>query len=170
MPKLILPRLLLADPGWFFHDNLPGRRGASKHHRVWTVSELMRFPLPPLADDCLLLLWRVSAMQQEALDVARAWGFTVKGEIIWNKLTSTGKEHFGMGRIVRNAHEVCLIGTRGRPVIHDHSVRSTFSAPVQGHSRKPEDIYEIAERLTPGPYVELRHTPTHAPRYGWMRI
>ena len=62
--------------------------------------------------DCLLLLWRVAAMQQEALDVARAWGFTVKTELVWEKLTKTGKPHFGMGHYLRGSHEVCLLATR----------------------------------------------------------
>jgi N6-adenosine-specific RNA methylase IME4 len=150
-------RVLLADPAWLFDDPLPGRaRGAAKHYSCLTVAELKRYPLPPLAADCLLLMWRVAAMQREALDVAEAWGFTVKSEIVWDKLTRTGKPHFGMGRYVRNSHETCLLATRGCVRVADRAVRSRFEAPVQEHSRKPDEMYAIAERLIPGgPYVEL---------------
>jgi N6-adenosine-specific RNA methylase IME4 len=150
-------RVLLADPPWKFGDKL-GKRGAAANYQCLTLDELKAFPLPPLADDCLLMLWRVSAMQREALDVAEAWGFTVKSEIVWEKLTRSGKRHFGMGRYVRLAHEVCLLGTRGRVQIADHSIRSIVSAPVLEHSRKPDEVYAIAERLVPthtGAYVEL---------------
>ncbi len=161
-------RVLLADPPWLFGDKLPGKgRGAVKHYGCLTEPDLMRFPLPPLADDCLLMLWRVASMQQEALNVARAWGFTVKSEIVWEKLTRTGKAHFGMGRYVRASHEVCLLATRGRVKVADRSVRSRFAAPVGEHSQKPDRIYEIAEALVPGgPFAELFARRT---REGWAQ-
>lgn len=156
-------KVLCADPPWPFKDKLPGNgRGAAKNYSLLSVNDLVRFPLPPLADDCVLLLWRVAAMQQAALDVARFWGFEVKSEIIWLKKTSTGGRWFGMGRTVRAEHEVCLIGTRGRPAVRNHSVRSTFvtdfeglSAMVGRHSEKPEEFYNIVESMFKGPYVEL---------------
>lgn len=170
-------RVLLADPPWKFGDALPGKgRGAAKHYACMTAAELARMPLPPIADDCLLMLWRVAAMQTEALAVMEAWGFELKSELVWRKLTKTGKHWFGMGRYVRAAHETCLLGVRGRVRVADRAVRSVFDAPVLEHSRKPDAIYGIAERLVPGgPYVELfaRHAypgwfqygnelPTHA--------
>lgn len=149
-------RVLCADPPWKFGDSLPGSgRGAEKHYPCLTIEELERFPLPPLADDCALFLWRVAAMQEEALRVVRAWGFVLKTELVWEKKTPTGKDHFGMGRIVRASHEICLIATRGRPEVRDHSVRSRFAAPVGRHSEKPNTFYEIVEKLYAGPYAEL---------------
>lgn len=159
-------RVLMADPPWLFRDKLPGkRRGAAKHYPCLTVGQLEEFELPPIAANCLLLLWRVASMQQEALDVMAAWGFALKSEIVWEKTTKHGKQHFGMGRYVRASHEVCLLGVRGRVKVADHSVRSSFTAPVQEHSRKPDEIYDIAHRLVPrGPRVELFARRT---RPGW---
>lgn len=153
-------RVLVADCPWKFGDSLPGKgRGASKHYGCLTPSEIMRFPLPPLADDCILFLWRVASMQQEALDVAHAWGFTIKSEIVWRK------NRIGMGRYVRNKHETCLIGRRGKMLDRlDKRVPSVFDAPVGKHSAKPDEFYDIVERLYAGPYCELfarRH------REGW---
>lgn len=55
-------RILLADPPWKFGDKLPGTgRGASKHYPVLSVDEICSFALPPVADDALLFMWRVSA-------------------------------------------------------------------------------------------------------------
>lgn len=150
-------RVLLADPAWQFKDKLPGKkRGAAKHYACMTLHEICFYKLPPLAPDCLLLLWRVASMQQEALSVLVAWGFKLKSEIIWRKTTKTGKLHMGMGRYTRAAHETCLLATRGRVKVADRGIRDVFDAPVQEHSRKPDEIYEIAERLVPGgPWVEL---------------
>lgn len=145
--------LLVADPPWRFADSLPGAgRGASKHYDTMPVEAIMRYPIPLMARTSILLLWRVASMQQEALDVARAWGFTVKSEIVWVK------PRIGMGRYVRNAHEVCLVAARGRAssLVTDRAIRSTFAAPVGAHSAKPDVFYEIAERMVPdGPWGEL---------------
>lgn len=149
-------RVVMADPPWPFADKLPGKgRGAAKHYHLLAMEGICGFPLPPLADDCALLLWRVASMQQEALDVVKAWGFTLKTEIVWRKTTKTGKRHFGMGRTVRAEHETCLIAVRGKPVVKDRAVRSTFDAQVGVHSAKPVEIYEIAERLYDGPFLSV---------------
>lgn len=162
-------RVLLADPAWSFQDALPGRkRGAVKNYQCMTLEQVKTFPLPPLADDCVLFLWRVASMQRAALEVMEAWGFgEPKSEIVWEKTTKNGKKHFGMGRYFRNTHEVCLIGVRGRYRKPLSSVRSSFEAPVTGHSSKPLVFYDIIESMYEGPYVELfarRH------RLGWYSI
>lgn len=94
-------------------------------------------------------------MQKEALTVLDSWDFELKTEIVWKKLTSTGKRFFGMGRTVRGEHETCLIATSGKPVTLNRSIRSIFEAPVRAHSEKPEEFYHIVEQLREGPYVEL---------------
>jgi N6-adenosine-specific RNA methylase IME4 len=160
-------RVVTADPPWKFGDSLPGpKRGAGKHYETMTVAEIMAFQLPRLQDDAFLFLWRVAAMQQEALDVAKAWGFTVKSEIVWEKVTEAGKDWFGMGHYVRASHETCLIATRGRAKVEDRSVRSRFRAPVGRHSEKPDVFYEIVQRLSYGPYAELF---ARTSRKGWRQ-
>src|SRR5689334_4809733 len=109
-------KILVADPPWAHRDPLPGSgRGAAKHYRVLTLDEICAFPLPPLADDALLILWRVASMGEEAYRVCRAWGFVPKSELVWKKLTRGGKRWFGMGRYVRCEHETAVVALRGRP-------------------------------------------------------
>lgn len=149
-------RVLCADPPWRFGDSLPGPgRGAAKHYPTMSVEEICAFPLPPLEPDAWLFLWRVSSMQQEALDVMKAWGFKLKTEIVWRKLTPNRKPWFGMGHYVRASHETCLVGVRGkvRPLVRN--VRSVFDAVAGKHSAKPEAFYDLVETLSCGPYVEL---------------
>ncbi|MFW6087679.1 MAG: MT-A70 family methyltransferase, partial [Myxococcota bacterium] len=149
-------RTIVADPPWPFEDKLPGPgRGAAKHYACMSIEELCSLELPPLEDDCTLLLWRVASMQPEAVVVASSWGFTVKSELVWCKVNAAGEPRIGMGRTVRNAHEVALICTRGRPLFRDRSVPSWFTAPRGRHSEKPEAFYRLVERLADGPYVEL---------------
>lgn len=184
--------VVVADPGWPFKDKLPGKgRGAAKNYLTTAIQSIIDIKGSDehgdylemcgrrayLADDCILVLWRVSSMVEEAYQVARGWSFDpTKGEIVWNKLTKKGKEWFGMGRIVRGAHETAIIATRGKSarVISNKNVRSTFEAKVPYyadgkkeylHSAKPTGFHDIIEKLAKGPYLELfarRHHP------GWM--
>jgi N6-adenosine-specific RNA methylase IME4 len=149
-------RVLVADPPWPFNDQLDPRiRGAATQYDILSVQDIKKFPLPPMYHYSTLFLWRVAAMQQEALDVIAAWDFELKAEIVWKKLTPNGKRHFGMGRTVRMDHEVCLVATSGRPVTLDKSIRSVFEAATGRHSEKPEEFYKLVERLREGPYCEL---------------
>jgi len=173
--------VIVADPPWAPRDKLPGKtRGAAKQYRVLSTPQICSFLVDNsvrVADNALLFLWRIASMQRDALDVALAWGFDVKAEFVWRKLTRTGKPHFGMGRYVRNGHEVCLIGARGQAakLIASHSVRSVFEASVPAdadgkiiHSKKPEAFWtEVVEPLTTGYGIELF---ARTRRLGWDAI
>jgi N6-adenosine-specific RNA methylase IME4 len=182
-----LARVLCADPPWTFGDRLPGKtRGAERNYSVLSLSDIQRFPLPDLADDAILFLWRVSSQVEEAYQVVRAWGFVPKTELVWIKQTSKTLEeanadeeqeerklHFGMGRYTRAAHETCIIATKGSFKVSDRGIRSVFQAAVGKHSEKPAAFFEIVEKLVgaPGPgtgaddgLVELF---ARTPRVGW---
>lgn len=164
-------RVLVADPPWRFRDKLPGpKRGAAKHYGCLTLPELRALPLPPLAPTAWLLLWRVAAMQAEALALAQAWGFTVKSEIVWIKATKAGRPACGLGHYVRGSHEACLIAVRGRgaPGLRRRlNVPSVFTAPRGVHSAKPAAFYELVEGLVSGPYGELF---ARRSRPGWLQV
>lgn len=164
-------RVLCADPPWSFADALPGPgRGAEKHYEVMTLEEIKAFPLPRMQRDSLLFLWRVSSQVEEAYQVVRAWGFEPKSELVWRKQTdpvsARAQRHIGMGHYTRAEHESCIIATRGSPTIQDHSIRSTFEAPIGRHSAKPDRFYEIVQQLSFGPHVELF---ARTPRPGWRQ-
>jgi N6-adenosine-specific RNA methylase IME4 len=193
-------RVIVADPAWRFKDALPGpKRGAAKHYDVMTNADICRLVhgenFPPIADDAHLFLWRVSSMPQEALDVIKAWGFTVKSELVWIKKTKNGLPHFGMGRHTRLGHEICHIATRGKGAgIKNRSQRSvfytdapedvdkqlghydqtdddgggSFEATVGRHSEKPPEFFRIVEDLCESDLrVELF---ARSARSGWVTV
>lgn len=164
-------RVLVADPPWSFDDVLPGPgRGAEKHYDVMTLDEIKAFPIPHMQRDSLLFMWRVSSQVEEAYQVVRAWGFEPKSELVWLKQTdpvsARPRRHFGMGHSMRLEHESCIVATRGSPAIQDHSIRSTFEAPIGRHSAKPDRFYEIVQQLSFGPHVELF---ARTARAGWRQ-
>lgn len=178
-------KVVCADPPWPFGDSLPGPgRGAAKHYGVLSLDDIRnhRFVggevLDPrrdlVADDAYLFLWRVSAgadiatltFAEEAYQVARAWGFAPKTEVVLRKQTKNGKRHFGMGWHIRNEHETCVLAVRGKPKPLVQNIRSVIEARVsRRHSAKPEVFYtDIVEKISDGPYVELFARST---RPGW---
>lgn len=165
-------RVVYSDPPWKFGDKLPGpSRGAERHYSCMSSEQLCRLQMPPIADDAIMFMWRVGAMQEDALTVMHMQGFDQKSEIVWVK-TKTGVViedwdeveesdlRMGMGRYTRYCHEVCLIGVRGRAatqVVKNHSIRSVFFAEREEHSKKPDKMYNIIEKMVEGegPFVEL---------------
>lgn len=170
--------ILVADPPWKFSDPLPGKkRGAVKHYPCMPIEKIMSFLddqgiQDVLEPDAVLCLWRVGSMQLEALHVVRAWGFDMPtSEFCWVKTTKDNSRiRTGMGRSVRNAHEIALVCKRGKkPWSHhvaSHSVTSAFDAlevpeeceiraPYAGHSVKPDEFYRRVDQLFHGNKLEL---------------
>ena len=58
---------------------------------------------------------------------------------------------FGMGRLFRQSHEICLIGTRGKIYLQlaNKSQRSVSFAENLRHSAKPDDLQESLETMFP---------------------
>jgi len=91
-----------------------------------------------------LIMWWVGSQPQEALDLCKAWGFTVKNlnGFVWNKLTVKGLPFFGMGFYTRAGSESALIAIKGKAgsLVDDHGVRAVRSAIVGKHSKKPGEF------------------------------
>ena len=56
----------------------------------------------------MLFLWATAPMLPQALEVMAAWGFKYKSHMVWVK------DRTGTGYWFRNAHELLLVGTKGR--------------------------------------------------------
>jgi N6-adenosine-specific RNA methylase IME4 len=109
-------RILVADPPWQFGDSTP-HKGAEDHYKTLTLNEIKEFPLPPLADNAVLFLWRVGggskkdgSLGEQAYEVVRAWGFTPKSELCWQK-TITCKTCDGQGYATQFGE---LAGAKGK--------------------------------------------------------
>lgn len=147
-------RVLVADPPWA-SGSLP-MGSADRHYPLMPTNDICMFELPKMHDDSYLFLWRLACMVPDAYQVIEEWGFVAKAEIVWIKKTSKGNRWFGLGYHTRGEHEVCILATRGKPKPKVNNIRSCFEAKYTGkHSGKPEEFYDLVERLCKGPYVEL---------------
>lgn len=162
--------VILADPPWSF-KTWGGKTGtphrtANDHYLTAATADLASIPVESVAaKDCVLLMWVVSSHVDQALDLARAWGFRFKTiGPVWEKTTNSGKCKIGMGYWFRQQVEVCLMFTRGKPKRLSMGVRQLIVAPRREHSRKPDEQYERIEALVAGPYLEMF---ARSARSGW---
>jgi N6-adenosine-specific RNA methylase IME4 len=147
--------VIYADPPWKFGSQKTGgnmNSGAAQKYPVMKTTDIAMMPVEQLcADDCLLVMWYVGAMPEDALAVCKAWGFRLMNMngFVWNKLTKTGKPFFGMGYATRAGSESALIGVKGKlgNLIKDRGVRAVISAPVGRHSEKPDDFRRAIVRM-----------------------
>lgn len=129
-------RVVVADPPWLFGDRLPGSgRGAGKHFACMSIEDVCAFPLPPIAKDAALFLWRVSSgaparpkedrqarwLAARAYDVIEAWGFEHKSEIVWNKRSICARCK-GTGRVAAKIHveQLGFVESVGSKLVYSH--------------------------------------------------
>ena len=93
---------------------------------------------------------------RDAFYVIDAWGFEYKTNIVWVK---TNLKKPGSGFYIRGRHELLFICTKGSFVPDQKGkepIGSVVEAGVAEHSKKPDVIYNLIERIYPeGKYLEL---------------
>ena len=164
-------KTILADPPWKFKNSTG--KVAPEHKRLFryeTMSndEILELPVDEIAEDeSHLYLWVPNALIALGLKVMEAWGFTYKTNIIWYKVRKDGgPDRRGVGFYFRNVTEVVLFGVKGkmRTLKPGRKQPNIIAARKREHSRKPDQLYEIIEACSPGPYLELF---ARIPREGW---
>jgi N6-adenosine-specific RNA methylase IME4 len=166
---------LSIDPPWpygrkwggFKADTIQGGKG----HKA---DRALPFPEMPVAEIASLevgkialpaarcFLWTTNRFLPDAFAVLDAWGFRYGQTLIWAK-TPMGR---GPGHLFAQNAEYILMGTRGSvPRIAPREVSVWFNWKRTGtHSEKPSGFYRLAERVSPGPYVEMF---ARGKRAGW---
>ncbi len=164
---------ILADPPWRF-SNRTGKM-APEHRRLsryatMTADEIMALPVAEIAArQSHLYLWVPNALVSEGLEVMRRWGFTYKTNLVWYKVRKDGgPDGRGVGFYFRNVTELVLFGVHGSLRTGRPGRRQTnvILSRKREHSRKPDQLYEIIEACSPGPYLELF---ARYPRPGWSQ-
>jgi N6-adenosine-specific RNA methylase IME4 len=148
---------IVADPPWQY-ENTASDGAAVDHYPTMSLDQLEAIQIPAAAN-AHLYMWATAPLLPEAIRLMVAWGFTYKTNLVW------AKTQLGMGNYVRVSHEHILLGVRGHlPIPDDRRPRSWFQADRTRHSAKPECFYDIVERSSPGPRLEMF---ARQPRPGW---
>lgn len=100
--------------------------------------------------DSILWFWTTNAHMPVAHAIVEAWGFQHKTILSWKKTK------MGTGDWLRGITEHCIVAVRGKPTVSLTNETTFFEAPSTGnHSEKPDEFYEIVERLCPGSKLEM---------------
>ncbi len=156
-------RTVLADPPWRF-QNRTGKM-APEHQRLaryetMTTAEICDLPVSSVvADKSHLYLWVPNALLADGLAVMEAWGFEYKTNLVWYKTRKDGgPDGRGVGFYFRNVTEMVLFGIRGkqnRTLDPGRTQVNLVSERKREHSRKPDQMYDVVESCSPGPWLEL---------------
>ena len=166
---------ILADPPWRF-INRTGKM-APEHRRLnrYATLDVPAIKALPVADvveePAHLYLWVPNALLPDGIEVLRAWGFEYKSNIVWHKVRKDGgSDGRGVGFYFRNVTELVLFGVRGKNARTLSPARrqvNLISTRKREHSRKPDELYDVIEACSRGPFLELFARDTRDGWFGW---
>ena len=167
---------IYADPPWQFSNRTgkiaPENKKLTRYGTM-TLYDIKALPVNDIAaDEAHLYLWVPNALLIEGLEVMKAWGFTYKTNLIWEKVRKDGEpDGRGVGFYFRNVTEVLLFGVKTkkkhatfRTLQPGRSQVNVIRTRKREHSRKPDEFIKLIESCSPGPYLELFARGT---RPGW---
>lgn len=137
--------VIMADPPWDIHMELP--------YGTLSDDEMRELGVPALQDDGLIFLWVTGRAMELGRECLKLWGYERVDEIIWVKtnqlqrIIRTGRT----GHWLNHGKEHCLVGMKGNPTNLNRGLDSdVIVAEVRATSHKPDEIYGMIERLSPG--------------------
>ena len=154
---------IMADPPWRFTNRTgkvaPEHKRLSRYETL-SLEEICNLPVAEFTESTAhCYLWVPNALLPEGLQTLKAWGFEYKSNIIWHKIRKDGgSDGRGVGFYFRNVTEIILFGVKGknaRTLAPARSQVNLFGTRKREHSRKPDEQYELIEKCSPGPFLEL---------------
>ncbi|KAK3731758.1 hypothetical protein RRG08_035427 [Elysia crispata] len=157
--------VVMADPPWDIHMELP--------YGTMGDNEMRRLNIPGLQDEGFIFLWVTGRAMELGRECLELWGYKRVDEIIWVKtnqlqrIIRTGRT----GHWINHGKEHCLVGVKGNPKGVNRGMDcDVIVAEVRATSHKPDEIYGIIERLSPGTRkVELFGRP-HNVQPNWITL
>jgi N6-adenosine-specific RNA methylase IME4 len=136
-------------------------------YSTMTLKEIDELPVEALAaPDAHLYLWTTNRFLQLAYFTVDAWGFRPSQLLTWCKPPMG----VGFGGAFTTTTEFIIFARRGS-LAHKERLDSSwwnwsrvYSGGHISHSAKPPGFFDVVERVSPGPYVELF---ARTPRLGW---
>lgn len=154
-------RVIYADPPWEFKTRSKKGEGksAQNHYQCMNFDDLKVIPVNCIgAKNSIMFMWATKPLLPKQINLMECWGYEYKTiGFDWLKLNPKALTPFiGLGYYSRANMEYCLIGVKGsvgRP--KDKGISSVVMQPIREHSRKPDNIRYLIQRMFDGPYIEL---------------
>jgi len=157
--------VIMADPPWDIHMELP--------YGTMKDDEMKNLNIAALQDSGYIFLWVTGRAMELGRECLEIWGYERVDELVWIKtnqlqrIIRTGRT----GHWLNHSKEHCLVGKKGIPAIDNiHIDCDVILAEVRETSRKPDEIYGIIERLSPGTRKIELFGRLHNIRPGWLTL
>lgn len=138
---------IVIDPPWRY-KNVATRGAAEDHYETMSIADLSTLAIPA-SENAHLYLWVTNSFLREGFVLLDAWGFTYKTCLTWVK------PQMGMGNWFRSSTEHVLFAVRGsQPTLRNDEV-NWFLEKRGRHSKKPRAFYDLVERCSPHPWLEM---------------
>ncbi|KAF5837050.1 MT-A70-domain-containing protein [Dunaliella salina] len=164
MPVLGKFGVIMADPPWQIHQDLP--------YGTMEDDEMRNMNIGCLQDHGVIFLWVTGRAMELARECLKIWGYDRVDELIWVKtnqlqrLIRTGRT----GHWLNHSKEHCLIGVKGKPALNRFVDCDVLVSEVRETSRKPDEMYSLLERLSPGTRKLEIFARSHNLKPGWVGL
>jgi N6-adenosine-specific RNA methylase IME4/ParB-like chromosome segregation protein Spo0J len=154
---------IVLDPPWDWGDegDVDQFGRGRPTYQTMPIDELRDMPIADLATtNAHIYLWITNRSLPKGFALLDAWGFRYVTALTWCKPS------IGMGNYFRGSTEHVLFGVRGSLPLIERNVGTWFEAPRGGrHSEKPAEFYQLVERCSPGPWLDVF---SRSERPGWV--
>lgn len=149
-------RCIVIDPPWDvqkYERDVRPNQSADLDYPTLTHEQIAEFDIGGMSSDdgCHLFCWTTQKHLPPTLAIVEQWGFKYCLVMVWHK--NGGPQPFGLPQY--NC-EFVVYARRGSPEFRDTKQFFTcFNAQRREHSRKPDEFYELIERVTYGPRIDI---------------
>lgn len=173
--------VVIADPPWDIHMSLP--------YGTLSDENMYALPLPDLQEEGLLFLWVTGRAMELGRQLLKHWGYIRIDELIWVKINQmqrlirTGRT----GHWLNHTKEHCFVGLKRKGMasvdalppgthiplpewMHGGLGNDVIVAPVRDTSRKPDELYDMIEKMCPGGRKVELFGRQHNVRPGWLTL
>jgi len=159
-------KTIYADPPWPEYGGGKIKRGADRHYKLMSIKEVINlktFVQAIANENCHLYLWVTNTFLKDGFKVVEEWGFKYITLITWMK------DRIGLGQYFRGLTEHCIFARKGMlPYKIENGKRQQgvtgFFEHKTFHSCKPIKMYEMIEKVSYEPRIELF---ARSDRPGW---
>ena len=158
--------VVIADPAWNIHMNLP--------YGTCNDIELLELPLDELQNEGVLFLWVTGRAIELGKESLIKWGYEVINEVSWIKTNQLGRTIVTgrTGHWLNHSKEHLLVGVKGNPQwLNKHIDIDLIVSTTRETSRKPDELYGVIERLVGKHARKLEiFGRDHNIRPGWFTV
>lgn len=124
-------------------------------YRTMPLTDIEAFPMGDYATSgAHIYTWATNKTLHDVFHVLEGWGVSPHLTLVMAKKSGIAP---AMGYVF--ATEFCILGFFGRPMLpftDTGALNWLVTNPLRGtHSRKPDAFYDLVERMSPGPYIDL---------------